>query len=324
MKKNNARQHDAYQTLNIVWGVLTSCLLLLALFFVWQLRPVSLSYALLGGIVILLTAFSIYYYFRLLIRQHFSLHHAIVDAIKHNDFFPVYQPIIDQQRRTCVGAEVLLRWQVSDNETILPETFIDYAEQSGLIVPITVQIVRKVFKDCQSLLRANPDFHLSINLSSNHFNDDHFLDNFIELCRECAISMQQIILEVTERNLLQNDLTLTRKMKMLRNNGFSLAVDDFGTGHASISYLQHFPFNYLKIDSLFVSSIGTGAVTEALNQSIIEMAKRLGLHVIAEGVETYQQIEILEENGAFLMQGWYFSKALTFDNFIIYLKKNSV
>ena len=129
------------------------------------------------------------------------------------------------------------------------------------------------------------------------------------------------MLEITERDLLrQDDLTLVMRMKELRSLGFSLAIDDFGTGHASISYLQHFPFNYLKIDQLFIRAIGTGAVTETLNQSIIHMAKNLKLSIIAEGVETIAQQEFLQKQDVHLMQGWYFAKAMPLEQLIQFIK----
>lgn len=105
-------------------------------------------------------------------------------------------------------------------------------------------------------------------------------------------------------------------MLELRNTGYSLAVDDFGTGHASISYLQHFPFNYLKIDKLFIQAIGTKAITESLNATIIHMAKDLKLHIIAEGVETAEQVEYLKKNEVYILQGWYFSKALSIEQLV--------
>lgn len=288
-----------------------------------QLFQLTIRYMVMAGMVLLIMSFGTYFYLRRVIHQHFSLHRAIVSAIRNDEFYPVYQPIMDRQLNQCCGAEVLLRWRVNAQETIMPDLFIDYAEQSGLIVPITLQLADKVFLECEKLLQQNPHFHMAINLSSAHFSDPHFFEKLIELCKIRNIGVNQIMLEVTERDLLQNDLNLVTKMHDLREAGFSIAVDDFGTGHASISYLQHFPFNYLKIDRLFVNAIGTGAVTESLNQSIIEMAKRLGLKVIAEGVETYQQLETLEANGANLIQGWYFSKAIPFEKFILFLNRNS-
>jgi len=112
-------------------------------------------------------------------------------------------------------------------------------------------------------------------------------------------------------------------MNDLRAAGFLLAVDDFGTGHASISYLQHFPFNYLKIDQLFISAIGTGAITEVLNKSIIQMAKNLKLHIIAEGVETAVQIDFLQAHDVSLMQGWYFAPAMPIEQLLDFLNRSN-
>ncbi len=102
-------------------------------------------------------------------------------------------------------------------------------------------------------------------------------------------------------------------MHDLRIRGYSLAIDDFGTGHASIQYLQHFPFNYLKIDKIFIQAIGTGAITETLNQAIIHLAHHMELNIIAEGVETEEQLQFLLKNRINFMQGWYFAKALSYE-----------
>ncbi len=102
--------------------------------------------------------------------------------------------------------------------------------------------------------------------------------------------------------------------------GYTLAIDDFGTGHASINYLRHFPFDYLKIDKLFITAIGTGAVTEALNQSIIQLAKNLKLSIIAEGVESKAQLNYLKTNHVYLVQGWYFAKAMPIERLPTFLK----
>ena len=282
----------------------------------------ALRYIIMAGTIILLVSYGIYYYLSHLIRQHFSLHRAIQIGIKNNDFFPVYQPIMNAQLNNCCGAEVLIRWRTQNNEIIMPDNFIEYAEQSGLIVPITLQLSKKVFLECGSLLRHDADFHLAINLSSAHFVHPNFLDAFIDLCKVHHISHKQITFEVTERDLLENDSELVAKMLALRETGFSLSIDDFGTGHSSISYLHQFPFNFLKIDRLFVNAIGTGAITESLNQSIIDMANHLKLSVIAEGVETHVQVESLKSSGVYLMQGWHFSRALPYHDLYAFIKRS--
>ena len=151
----------------------------------------------------------------------------------------------------------------------------------------------------------------------------HFFNEFYRLAQYYTIVPKQVLFEITERDLLdKNDAIFIDKMQELRKSGYSLAVDDYGTGHASISYLQHYPFNYLKIDKLFVQAIGTKAITESLNDAIIEMAKRLNLIIIAEGVETIEQVNYLTQHGVQYLQGWYFSKALSIEQLNCFLKEH--
>ena len=235
-------------------------------------------------------------------------------AIKNKQFYPVYQPVFDQQNQRFCGVELLLRWDDHEGNLIMPDFFIEQAESTGLIVPISLQVIETAFQELSEILNTTPDFYLAINLSMVHFKTHHFFDQFEALRMRYAIKSKHIILEITERELLDiNNEFLTTKMNDLRKVGFSLAVDDYGTGHASISYLQHFPFNYLKIDKLFIQAIGTNAITESLNDAIILMAKGLNLTIIAEGVETKQQIDYLVKNKVRYLQGWYFSKGVSID-----------
>lgn len=244
--------------------------------------------------------------------EHYSLQTAMKLALKNNEFYPVYQPVYDRVKGSYLGAEVLLRWQDHLEEVILPDFFIEEAEITGLIVPITLKIVEIAFKEFHVIATKRPEFHLAFNISAFHFSDKEFFNQFEALMKQYGILPSQIILEITERALLdKNDAIFITKMQALRQAGFGLAVDDYGTGHASISYLQHFPFNYLKIDKLFIKAIGTKAITESLNDAIIQMAKDLHLMIIAEGVETQEQMDYLSANGVGFLQGWYFSKALS-------------
>ncbi|CDZ78410.1 putative membrane protein YjcC [Legionella massiliensis] len=256
----------------------------------------------------------LYLKFRSILNNRFSLHYALVNALKRNHFQPVYQPVKDQAGNRYCGAEVLLRWQTDANEIIMPDVFVADAEESGLIVPITLQLIEKSFVECSDLLKKYPNFHLAFNLSAGHFVDRDFFNQFYELCAAYKIPARQLMLELTERQLLdQDDPKLVQKMNDLRLRGYSLAIDDFGTGHASIKYLQHFPFNYLKIDKIFVQAIGTGAITETLNHAIIHMARCLELNIIAEGVETAEQLHFLTTRNVNFVQGWFFAKAMGYE-----------
>lgn len=254
----------------------------------------------------------LYFYLRKVINARYSLCSSLIHATKHQQFFPVYQPIFDLEDNLFNGVEVLLRWKTDNDDIIMPGSFIDEAEKSGIIVPITLQILERSFLECKSFLHQNPKFHLAINLSAVHFADNDFFKCFNELQNKYQIKPHQLLFEITERDLIDHsDDQAIYKMNRLRQAGFSLAIDDFGTGHASLGYLSQFPFNYLKIDRYYTSAIGTGERTEALNDSIIEMAKRLNLKIIAEGVESKHQLDYLQGNNIHFIQGWYFAKAMT-------------
>lgn len=261
--------------------------------------------------VLLTLAIGMFFLIKRTLAFHYSLRNAIKQAIKHQRFYPVYQPIYDQMHQRYCGAEVLLRWNDFNDDIVMPDHFIDEAEQSGLIVPITLQIIDKALKETQPLYAENPHFHLSFNLSALHFTHHDFFSRFFELVNKHAIPPKQVVLEITERELLdKNNQVFISTMRKLIDLGYSLAIDDYGTGHASISYIQNFPFNYLKIDQIFVQAIGTKAINESLIDTIISMAKNLNLAIIAEGVETPEQVAYLIRNNVPFLQGWYFSKAV--------------
>ncbi|MDX1838303.1 EAL domain-containing protein [Legionella taurinensis] len=276
-----------------------------------------------AAVVILLSLF-LYYLLRKALNRRFSLDYALQNGLRQGHFEPMYQPVVDVANNRFCGAEVLIRWQMDAKQTIMPDLFIEEAEASGLIVPMTLQLVEKSFQQCAELLSSNNDFHLAFNVSVNHFLDRRFFPQFYQLCEQYGVNNQQIILELTERQLFnKEDKDSMRIMQDLRERGYSLAIDDFGTGHASIHYLQHLPFNYLKIDKLFIQAIGTGAITETLNQAIINMANSLDLAIIAEGVETMEQYDYLRRHRVDYIQGWYFARAMTIEQLITFIEEKA-
>lgn len=276
-------------------------------------------------LIILISSFVLYALIQNMMSKRYSLQGALKLAIKNEEFYPVYQPLFDCKAGRFSGVEILLRWEDKDSQIIMPDFFIVEAEVTGLIVPITLQIIEIALKESKPLLEKQPYFHLAFNISALHFTNPEFFNGFNKLIKEYHVSPHQVIFEITERELLdKNDKIFIDKMRELRKTGFSLAVDDYGTGHASISYLQHFPFNYLKIDKVFVQAIGTNAITESLNDAIIQMAKGLNLIIIAEGVETKDQAIYLSDNGVHLQQGWYYSKALSIGELTILLKGEKI
>ncbi|CAM2836528.1 regulatory protein (EAL domain) [Legionella steigerwaltii] len=269
------------------------------------------------GLDVLVLSIFLYFVIKNIFNKHYSLHGAIKKALRSRQFYPVYQPLFDAKCGTYSGAEVLLRWQDNYDEIIMPDLFIEEAENTGLIVPITLQIIEIAFKEAKKILTTQPTFYLSFNICAMHFTDNQFFSEFYKLVKHYSISPKQILLEVTERYLLDmNDQIYINRMKELRKIGYSLAIDDYGTGHSSISYLQYYPFNYLKIDKLFIHAIGTKAIAETLNDAIIHLAKKINLTIIAEGVETKEQLNYLLQNEVRFLQGWYFSKALHVEQLI--------
>jgi sensor c-di-GMP phosphodiesterase-like protein len=302
-----------YKQFILFWILVTSIVLLFCSYILWQNQVSNLWYhQVLLAIDLVIISYCCYGLLHKPYEEEDWLLFSIRKAIKQKHFYPVYQPVFDAQSNQHSGVEVLLRWQGGHNEIIMPDIFIREAESTGLIVPITLQIIEIAFKDLKEILNRNSQFHLSFNVCALHFTESCFFEQFYALIDHYSISLHQIVLEITERELLDvNNQIYIQKMHELRKKGISLAIDDYGTGNASISYLQYFPFNYLKIDKLFIQAIGSKAITESLTGAIIDLAKKINLIIIAEGVETKEQVNYLIENNIHLLQGWYFSKALS-------------
>lgn len=271
------------------------------------------EFLLLIGLILL--SFLAHLLIRSLIMRHYSPARAIAAAIKNQQFSLVYQPLYDYQKQAFTGAELLMRWE-TDEEEIRPDLFIAEAERSGLIVPMTLQSVQEMLKECKKIFRQQPDFHIGVNIGHQHLISTDFVDQLIDLCRRYNVPPRQILLEMTERELIDlSNQDILGRIAQLHQAGFPMAIDDFGTGHASINYLQHIPLSYLKIDKQYVQSIGTDAINASLIDSIIHIGHNLGLRLIAEGVENQTQLDYLVNKDVTLIQGWYFAKAQPFEAF---------
>jgi sensor c-di-GMP phosphodiesterase-like protein len=255
-------------------------------------------------------------------RTRYSTKSAILRALANNEFYLEYQPIMNLQNKLCVGAEALIRWKTPDNNFISPDTFIPAAEASGVICQITQRVFELVAKDMHTALNMHKNFHVGINISSHDIRSGELLPMIEHLKKSTGAQGRQIVIEVTERGFLDDDEALTT-IKNIRACGVMVAIDDFGTGYSSLSYLTKFQLDYLKIDKAFVDSVGTDAVTSHVAFHIIEMAKTLQLDMVAEGVETEQQAQILRERGVKYVQGWLFSKSLKRKEFYSYLEKHT-
>jgi sensor c-di-GMP phosphodiesterase-like protein len=254
-------------------------------------------------------------------KRKLSLKAAMASALRDGEFLPHYQPVINLQQKSIAGVECLLRWKPENEPLIFPDHFIPTAEESGLIKPITTMLIEQIFEELGNYLATHPDFHVAINLTPQHFEDDHVLVHTKTLCEKHNVKTTQVIFELTEQKLLEEDNTEAVALMMeMHKQGFSLALDDFGTGYSSMNYLQRFPFDYLKIDRQFVIAIGSGAITEGLAESMIAMAKRLELKIIAEGIENTLQADYLTQFKVEYAQGWLYSKALPIETLLLFIE----
>lgn len=229
-------------------------------------------------------------------------------AIQAKDFVLHYQPKVCLETKTIIGVEALVRWE-NERGTVSPGEFIPLAEETGLIIPLSELIIEKV---CLDILRWRTldvsNISVSINIASVHFQQDNFIERINSLVMQYNCSPQQLELELTERTIMKDSNQIISKLAKLKSNGFKLSIDDFGTGYSSLSYLNQFPINYLKIDRSFIQHITTLKDKQAIVESIILMSHRLNIKVVAEGVETKEQVDILKGMNCDIIQGYYYSK----------------
>ena len=234
-------------------------------------------------------------------------------ALEHGEFHNVYQPIVSLAAGQIVGFEALLRWQHPTRGYLGPEEFITVAEETGLIRDLGWWNLREACRQMTEW-RANygaySQLTMSVNLSPKQFLQANLVEDIRSLLRELNLPPQALRLELTESTVMGDPSTAIEMLQQIKSLGISLAIDDFGTGYSSLSYLHRFPLDTLKIDRSFISSIGNGEETE-IARTILPMASNLHLDVVAEGVETIEQLILLKKLHCKYGQGYYFSKPLS-------------
>ncbi|NNE63027.1 MAG: EAL domain-containing protein, partial [Gammaproteobacteria bacterium] len=235
-------------------------------------------------------------------------------AINNEEFILHYQPKYDQSRN-IVSAEVLIRWQKPDGEVVSPGQFIQIAEDSGLIIPIGNQVIKKAFQQTAvniDLFRQAGIKNIAINISPRQFNDPELADIIISEISNTQLEPEFFIFELTEEAFVRNIEKTIEIMNILKRHGFKLSIDDFGTGYSSLRYLKDFPLDELKIDQSFVSNIAQNSEDAAIVSTIIAMARNLGLNVVAEGVETEEQLQMLVNYDCQMLQGYLLSRPVDY------------
>jgi EAL domain-containing protein (putative c-di-GMP-specific phosphodiesterase class I) len=246
-------------------------------------------------------------------------------ALSDNQFRLHYQPVVELASRSIHKAEALIRWEHPERGLISPAEFIVLAEESGMIVEIGDWVFREAALQVQHLRTFHhPDFQVSVNKSPVQFrNDERYFKKWLPHLQQMGLPGQCIVIEITEGLLLDASDNVQAKLLDMRDAGIQVALDDFGTGYSSLSYLKKFDIDYLKIDRSFVRNLSHTSDDMALCEAIIVMAHKLGLKVIAEGIETAAQSSLLTAAGCDYGQGHFFSHPLPANEFEALLRTSN-
>ena len=286
----------------------------------WILHDWQRMAMLLGGIGIGTSALLLFLIVNILQRR-LSLQGELERSLQKDEFEINYQPVIELKSGRCIGAEALICWCQPGGKRVRPDLFIPLAEDTGLIEPMTVWLMQKLRTEIGPLLQDDRSLHIAINLSPGHFVSDRILQSSSSIFGNSGILPEQIIYEITERGLIEDaDGKAKDIMQRLQSRKSGIALDDFGTGYSSLSYVETFPLDYLKIDKRFVDTVGVDALNAGMLDTIIDMAQRLELRTIAEGVETAQQADYLLSRGVDYAQGWHYSRAMPAAAFIEFVQ----
>ncbi len=237
-------------------------------------------------------------------------------AIAKGEFKPFYQPVVNLKTGRLVGCEVLVRWVKKDGSVVSPGFFIDLAENSGLAVPMTISLMKQVRKDLGELCKEMPELKIGINLFEGHFRNCDIVEDVKSIFADSGILFSQLVFEITERKPLTNQKAVDSVVGGLRSLGCKLALDDAGTGHSNLTYMQRLGVDIIKIDRVFVNMIVPEEDTTPILDGLISMAFDLDAEIIAEGVETEEQAIYLRSRGVVQAQGFLFAPALKKESYI--------
>jgi diguanylate cyclase (GGDEF)-like protein/PAS domain S-box-containing protein len=249
--------------------------------------------------------------------RRFEIEEQMHGALERNEFELYYQPQFDVKKQNITGVEALLRWHNSTLGNVTPDEFIPIAEQTGLIIPIGRFVIKQAIDFLDEWQNSHhKNVTMAVNLSPCQFRDSELISFIKGSLNESNVSAEYLELEITEGVLMSGQSHIHDTLIEISTLGIKLSMDDFGTGYSSLSYLRQYAFDVLKIDQSFISGIPLNKADSELVNTIIAMAHSLGLTVVAEGVETQQQLTLLDDLGCDLVQGYYFSKPLPAKQFL--------
>ena len=255
------------------------------------------------------------------VAKRINLENDMRQALKERQFTVYFQPKVNQRTGAVTGMEALVRWVKPDGTIVSPVEFIPLAEETGLIVPLGEFVLEASCKAMQIFDGVGcGDIKVSVNLSPIQFEQEDLVEMVIDNLERNGLASSRLELEITESTLMTDVQTSIAKLNLLVDHGISIAIDDFGTGHSSLYYLKNFPIDVLKIDRSFVRDITEDVSDAQIVETIIMMAHNLGMTVVAEGVETKEQLELLDSFGCKTIQGYYYSKPLPLEEVIEYLQ----
>ncbi|KTG16026.1 MULTISPECIES: EAL domain-containing protein [unclassified Guyparkeria] len=257
------------------------------------------------------------------VRRRVGLRNDLQEALEHHDFHVFYQPLVRGSDREITGFEALLRWHHPEHGWVSPATFIPLAEETGQIIPLSEWVLERACRDMKTLVdHGLEEGRMAINLSPVQFHRPNFLATIHRMLELTGLPASRLELELTEGILMSETDSAIETLHQLRDSTVSVSIDDFGTGFSSLSYLKHLPIDKIKIDRSFIQGVEDSADDAAIVQGIISMAHHLGITVIAEGIETEAQRDILVNWGCDSLQGYLFARPMPLTDLVGCLEDN--
>ncbi|VEH35099.1 putative bifunctional diguanylate cyclase/phosphodiesterase [Legionella sainthelensi] len=257
-------------------------------------------------------------------KQCFLIEAELHNALNNNEFFLVYQPQFNMDQQGLLSVEALIRWNHPERGLLLPMEFIPFTEDTGLIIPIGEWILREVCRQIKMWHKKNlPYIHVAVNITSRQLRQPNFIDFVKKTLHEYQLNPRHLEFEISE-NVVITHPDIIYMLNQLKQIGIKIALDDFGTGNSSISYLKQLHIDCIKIDQSFVQNILTSHSDEVIIEAIISMARSFNFKVIAEGVESQEQLDFLKKQHCDEVQGFLFSEPLTSKEIERYLKNHKI